>query len=76
MLVFTRKAGQSLMIGDDVEIKVLSIGTEQVRVGIDAPRKIPVHREEVYRSIVEQNRRASQSQLPSRELLRRMKSRR
>jgi carbon storage regulator len=69
MLVFTRKSGESLMIGDDIEIKILSVGREQVRLGISAPRRIPVHRREVYDAITEQNRRASESLVPSRDLL-------
>lgn len=74
MLVFTRKSGESLMIGDEIEIKILSVGSEQVRVGISAPREIPVHRREVYDTIVEQNRQASRSDVPSRDLLLKLKS--
>jgi carbon storage regulator len=73
MLVFTRKSGESLMIGDDIEIRILSVGTEQVRVGISAPRRIPVHRREVYDAIVEQNLRASKSETPSDDLLSRLR---
>ena len=73
MLVFTRKSGESLMIGDEIEIKILSVGTEQVRVGISAPRRIPVHRREVYDAIVEQNLRASRSEAPSDDLLQRLR---
>lgn len=73
MLVFTRKSGESLMIGDDVTVKILSVDRDQVRVGIAAPRKIPVHREEVYKSIVEQNKRASRPVALSPELLSRLK---
>jgi len=47
MLVLTRKTGQTIMIGDDVEITVLSIAGEKVRLGIRAPRDVPVFREEV-----------------------------
>ncbi len=47
------------MIGDDITVKVLSVERDQIRVGISAPREIPVHREEVYRAIVEQNKLAS-----------------
>lgn len=73
MLVFTRKSGESLMIGDDIEIRILSVGTEQVRVGISAPRRIPVHRREVYDAIVEQNLRASKSEAPTDDLLNRLR---
>ena len=48
MLVLTRKSNQSIMIGDDIEVSVLSIMGEKVRIGIQAPRDIPVFRKEVY----------------------------
>ena len=51
MLVLTRKSNQSIMIGDDIEVSVLSIMGEKVRVGIQAPREIPVFRKEVYLEI-------------------------
>jgi len=51
MLVLTRKSNQSIMIGDDIEISVLSIMGEKVRIGIQAPRDIPVFRNEVYLEI-------------------------
>jgi carbon storage regulator len=48
VLVLTRKANQSIMIGDDIEISVLAIMGEKVRIGIEAPRSVPVYRKEVY----------------------------
>jgi carbon storage regulator len=48
VLVLTRKSNQSIMIGDDIEISILSVMGEKVRIGIDAPRSIPVFRKEVY----------------------------
>jgi carbon storage regulator len=48
MLVLTRKSNQSIMIGDDIEITVLSVMGEKVRIGIQAPRDVPVFRDEVY----------------------------
>ena len=48
MLVLTRKSNQSIMIGDDIEITVLSVMGEKVRIGIQAPREVPVFRQEVY----------------------------
>ena len=57
MLVLTRKSNQSIMIGDDVEVSVLSIMGEKVRIGIQAPRDVPVFRREVYLEI-QQERRA------------------
>ena len=52
MLVLTRKSNQSIMIGDDIEVSVLSIMGEKVRIGIQAPRNIPVFRKEVYLSLI------------------------
>jgi carbon storage regulator len=51
MLVLTRKSNQSIMIGNDIEVSVLSIMGEKVRIGIQAPRDIPVFRKEVYLEI-------------------------
>jgi carbon storage regulator len=51
MLVLTRKSNQSIMIGDDVEISVLSVNGEKVRIGIQAPREVPVFRKEIYLNI-------------------------
>jgi carbon storage regulator len=48
LLVLTRKASQSIMIGDEIEVSVLAIMGEKVRIGIDAPREVPVFRKEVY----------------------------
>jgi carbon storage regulator len=53
MLVLTRKSNQSIMIGDHIEISVLSIMGEKVRIGIEAPRTVPVFRKEVYVEIQE-----------------------
>lgn len=73
MLVFTRKAGESLMIGDNVVIKILSIDRDQIRIGIKAPREIPVHREEVYAALAEQNKLASRPVAVPQDLLARLK---
>jgi carbon storage regulator len=51
VLVLTRKAGESIMIGDDVEVVVLSVEGQKVRLGFHAPPSLAVHREEVYRAI-------------------------
>ena len=48
MLILTRRVGESLKIGDDVSVTVLGIKGSQVRIGVNAPKTIPVHREEVY----------------------------
>jgi len=57
VLVLTRKSNQSIMIGDDIEVSVLSVMGEKVRIGIQAPRDIPVFRKEVYLEIQEERGR-------------------
>jgi carbon storage regulator len=59
MLVLTRKAGESVIIGDDVVITVLEIRGDVIRIGIKAPRDVQVHREEVYRELQSANREAA-----------------
>lgn len=59
MLVLTRKANQSIMIGDSIEISVLSVLGEKVRLGIQAPRDVPVFRKEVFLEIQAQNLEAA-----------------
>lgn len=61
MLVLTRRAQQSIMIGDDIEVVILEVRGEQVRVGIRAPRNITVHRQEVYEQIKAENIAASKT---------------
>jgi len=51
MLVLTRKSNQSIMIGDEIEVSVLSVMGEKVRIGIQAPQKVPVFRKEIYLEI-------------------------
>ena len=53
MLVLTRKTNQSIMIGDAIEISILSVNGDKVRIGIDAPRDVAVFRKEVYEAIDE-----------------------
>jgi len=62
MLVLTRKIDQSIMIGDNVKITIVDVRGEQVKIGIEAPRSIPVHREEIYEEIKAENRRAALSE--------------
>jgi carbon storage regulator len=59
MLVLTRKANQSIMIGDHIEVSVLSVLGEKVRLGIQAPRDVPVFRKEVFLEIQAQNLEAA-----------------
>lgn len=58
MLILTRKIGESINIGTDIKITVVSIDGSQVRLGIDAPKDVIVHREEVYKRIMEENKAA------------------
>ncbi|MFH0829037.1 MAG: carbon storage regulator CsrA [Candidatus Kerfeldbacteria bacterium] len=58
MLVLTRKLGEIIRIGDSVKITVLEVRSGQVKLGIDAPPEVKVHREEIYVRIQEENRRA------------------
>ena len=48
MLILTRRAGETLVIGEDVRVKVLEVKGQQVRIGVTAPREVAVHREEIY----------------------------
>jgi carbon storage regulator len=61
MLILTRKLGESVTIGDDIKVTILGIHGRQVRLGITAPQKIMVHREEIYLKIQEENKKAAQS---------------
>ena len=61
MLILTRKLGESINIGEDIKISVLGIHGRQVRIGIEAPLDVVVHREEIYVKIQEENRKASKS---------------
>lgn len=61
MLVLTRKSGESIMIGNDVVVTVIEVRGDQVRIGIDAPRSVPVHREEIFRQVAAENAAAIKS---------------
>jgi carbon storage regulator len=59
MLVFTRRRGEAIVIGDNIEVVILSAGKESLRVGVRAPQSVPVHRKEIYELIREENRSAA-----------------
>lgn len=63
MLVLTRKTGESIMIGDEIELKIISVEGDQVKLGIDAPRAVKVYRSEIYKAIQEENRSALNSSI-------------
>lgn len=56
MLALSRKQGESIMVGSDIEITVLEVKGDQVKIGISAPKSIPVYRKEIYSQIQEANR--------------------
>jgi len=72
MLVFTRKKDESLVIGNDIEVTILNIGAGNVKIGIQAPRYISVHRHEVYEAIRRENLAAAQSQIPKAEIFQKL----
>ncbi|WP_099361308.1 carbon storage regulator CsrA [Fredinandcohnia onubensis] len=63
MLVLTRKVNESIKIGDEIEITILSVSGEQIKIGIDAPRHVEIHRKEVYLDIQNENNQASQTSI-------------
>jgi carbon storage regulator CsrA len=59
MLILTRRVGETLMIGDTVTVTVLGVKGNQVRIGIDAPKTTEIHREEIYKRVVQERKDAS-----------------
>lgn len=58
MLVLTRKKGESVVIGDQIEVKIVEIDGDQIRLGITAPKSIQIHRAEIFQAIQEENKEA------------------
>ena len=63
MLVLSRKKDEKIIIGDNIEITVVDVSGDQVQLGIDAPKEIEIHREEIYRKIEKENIEATKSQI-------------
>ena len=61
MLILTRRVGETLMIGEDITVTVLGVKGNQMRIGINAPKDVAVHREEIYRRIADSNVSAGDS---------------
>ncbi|MEA2063440.1 MAG: carbon storage regulator CsrA [Gemmatimonadota bacterium] len=59
MLILTRKLGESIAIGDQIKINLIDIQGKQVKIGVSAPKDVPIHRQEIYERIVGENLRAS-----------------
>jgi carbon storage regulator len=63
MLIITRRPGEKIMIGDDVVVEVIEVNGSSVRIGIAAPKSIPVYREEIWDAVRAENRAAAESQV-------------
>ena len=64
MLILTRRVGETLMIGDDVTVTVLGVKGNQVRIGVNAPKEVSVHREEIYERIKKEQSGSAESDIP------------
>jgi carbon storage regulator len=63
MLVLTRKAGQIITIGEDIRIKIVDIGNGIVKIGIEAPRELPIYREELYEKLKQLNKESVSTEI-------------
>lgn len=68
MLALARKINQSIMIGNDIEITLLEIKGDQVKIGINAPKSVPIYRKEIYVQIQDENKKASEGEVDLRTL--------
>jgi carbon storage regulator len=75
MLVFTRRRHETIMIGDGIEVRVLRVGRDGVRLGIVAPPDVPVHRQEIYSQIREANQSAAAASEPVSSIAARLRKR-
>ncbi len=73
MLALTRKKGESIIIGQDIEITVLSVNRDQVKIGIEAPKDISVHRKEIYEAIKNENKSSAQADVVKLKTLKKLK---
>lgn len=69
MLVLSRRPGQSIVVGNQVVVTVLEVRGDQVRIGVDAPREVQVHREEVFRQLEAENAQAAGSAARARQMV-------
>ena len=68
MLALSRKVNESIMIGNDIEITILEIKGDQIKIGINAPKSVPIYRKELYLQILESNKEAASSEVNQEEL--------
>ena len=61
MLIITRRAGERLVLGEDIRIEVMEVAGNTVRIGIDAPRELPVYREELWAAVKQENEAAAKT---------------
>ena len=74
MLVLSRRPGESIVIGNEVVVTVLDVRGDQIRIGIDAPRNVQIHREEIYRELESENEQAIGAAARTRDRIARMPS--